>query len=116
MKQTTLIILFIVFLTASSSAGFFNESATADKAEYLENARLCKLFTQKVIDYKKNMRADFLAATTLASYEHRAELFCKKSESVKAELTPEILYELNVTIESNSTKISETDTNKSTHY
>jgi len=79
MKQITLIILFITF----SFAGFFNETAAEDKAEYLENDRLCKLFKQKVIDYKKNMRADFLAATTLASYEHRAELFCQKAEELK---------------------------------
>jgi hypothetical protein len=93
MKQISLLILFITF----SFAGFFNETAASDKAEYLENERLCKLFTQKMIDYKKTMREDFLAATTLASYEHRAELFCKKADIAKQELPEDLLSEINST-------------------
>ena len=61
-------------------AGFFNEEAQSQKAQRLENERLCKLFTKKVEDYKKTMRDDVLAKTTLASYEHRRSLFCGKAK------------------------------------
>ena len=107
------VILTIVF-TLFSFAGFFNETAASDKAEYLENDRLCKMFTKKVEDYKKTMRADFLAETTLASYEHRASLFCKKADNIKDELTPDVLTELNVTTKTNTPEINTTDINQST--
>jgi len=100
MKQFTL----TIFLSIFALAGFFNESTTADKAEYLENARLCKIFTKKVEDYKKNMREDFLAGATLASYEYRADLFCKKAIDEKKALGEDSLEETNATIENNMTK------------
>jgi len=78
MKQ---LILFTL-LNSVIFAGFFNETAAKDKAEYLENQRLCDVFTKKVVDYKVHMRDDFLAATTLASYQHRASLFCTKAASL----------------------------------
>ena len=108
--------IFILFtlLAAFSFAGFFNETADKDKAEYLENDRLCKMFTKKVEDYKRTMRADFLAETTLASYEHRASLFCKKADNIKDELTPDVLTELNVTTKTNTLEINTTDVNQST--
>lgn len=114
MKQMILITLFMTY----TFAGFFNETASADKAEFIENDRLCKVFQKKVEDYKKTMRSDFLAATTLASYEHRASLFCKKADDVKEDLTPEVLSELNVTAkinipDINSTEVNTTDTNLS---
>ena len=96
MKQIILFILFITF----SFAGFFNETATKDKVTYLENERLCNVFKEKVKIYKKTMRSDFLAATTLASYEHRASIFCKKADTVKEELAPDVREELNITRES----------------
>jgi len=74
-------ILFMNLLLASVlMAGFFNEDAESEKAQMLENERLCKLFTKKIEDYKKTMRDDILAKTTLASYEHRASLFCAKAK------------------------------------
>ena len=99
MKQLILIILISTF----SFSGFFNENSARDKAEFMENDRLCKLFQQKIIEYKKHMRDDFLAATTLSSYEYRASLFCKKAESIKNELSSNVLEELNVTVEANTT-------------
>lgn len=110
-----LIILTIVF-TLFSFAGFFNETTASDKAEYLENDRLCKLFTKKIADYKKTMRTDFLAETTLASYEHRASLFCKKADNIKDELSPDALTELNVTTQTNTSDANATDTNLSTKH
>lgn len=79
MKQLILIALISTF----SMGGFFNSEDEAVKAEYAENERLCKIFTAKVEKYKINMRDDVLAAASLASYEHRAEIFCKKAEESK---------------------------------
>jgi len=79
-------IFFIVIISTFSLAGFFNEQGAKAKAEYIENDRLCKIFTQKVADYKKHLRKDVLAAASLASYEYRAELFCKKAEKAKKSL------------------------------
>jgi len=76
MKQ---LLLFIAISTFSFS-GFYNDDTKKEKAEYAENERLCKIFTAKVIRYEKNMRDDTLAKASLASYKHRAELFCKKAE------------------------------------
>ena len=100
MKQFTL----TIFLSIFTLAGFFNDTTAADKAEYLENARLCNIFTKKIEDYKKNMRKDFLAGATLASYEYRAELFCKKATDAKKVLDSETLADLNTSIEDNTTK------------
>jgi len=84
MKQ----ILLIVFLSTFAFSGFYDsaDESTAKKSEYAENERLCKMFTKKVEDYKSTMRDDVLATATLASYEHRAEIFCKKAEEAKKSL------------------------------
>ena len=79
MKFFVLFTLLSIFVLA----GFFNETSAKDKAEYMENQRLCQLFTQKAKAYKVNMRDDFLATTTLASYEHRASIFCNKAIALK---------------------------------
>ena len=42
----------------------------------LEDERLCKIFKDKITKYKKNMRDDELAHTTLESYKKRAYIFC----------------------------------------
>jgi len=42
------------------------------------DARLCKVFEKKIIDYKKNMRDDAYAKSTLESYKKRAKIFCTK--------------------------------------
>jgi len=79
-------LFFIMSISTFLLAGFFNEAGAKNKAEYIENERLCKLFTDKVEKYKTHMRADMLAAASLESYEYRAELFCKKAEEAKKEL------------------------------
>jgi len=80
------LLILLVLVSSTLFAGFFNESAEEEKAEFMENDRLCKLFTQKVKAYKKDLRTDFFAKTTLASYEHRASLFCKKAQKEESEL------------------------------
>ncbi len=68
----------IVLLIAVAQAGFFNDNGAKEQAKRLENERLCKLFTQKAETYKKNMRNDDLARTTLFSYQERAKRFCSR--------------------------------------
>ncbi len=70
----------LLLVATFASAGFFNENGEKERAQRLENQRLCKLFTEKAEEYKKHMRDDILAKTTLASYEHRAELFCSRAQ------------------------------------
>ncbi len=41
-----------------------------------KNDRLCKVFKQKIVDYKKTMRHDKYAKATLESYKKRAAMFC----------------------------------------
>ncbi len=99
-------IYFIVIISTFSLAGFFNEQGAKEKAEYIENDRLCKIFTKKVADYKKHLRKDVLAAASLASYEYRAKLFCNKAQ----ELNPAREEKKNISEDENQSSTS-TDTN-----
>jgi len=65
-------LLILLMITVS----LFAAKATATEKEH-KNDRLCKFFTKKVVDYKKDMRQDAYAYKTLHSYEKRAEKFCK---------------------------------------
>ncbi|RLA66794.1 MAG: hypothetical protein DRQ78_03530 [Epsilonproteobacteria bacterium] len=76
-------LILMIALNTFVFSGFFNEDAAKNKAEYIENERLCKIFTQKVEKYKDTLRDDVLAAASLASYEYRAKLFCKTAEENK---------------------------------
>lgn len=81
-------ILLISLISTFAFSGFYDSTDETDskKAEYTENERLCKIFTAKVDKYKADIRDDVLAAASLASYEHRAEIFCKKAEEAKKAL------------------------------
>jgi len=62
------------------------EKVVADKKNIaLEDERLCQLFQDKIIRYKKSMRDDALADTTLASYKKRAYVFCSDKSLEKKE-------------------------------
>jgi hypothetical protein len=78
-------IILITLVSTFALSGFYNDDNSESKSEYTENERLCKIFTKKVDEYKKSIRDDVLAAASLASYEHRAEIFCKKAEDAKKE-------------------------------
>ena len=80
------VLLFFIAISAFSFSGFYNSSTEKNKAEYIENERLCKIFTTKAKKYESNMREDALAKASLASYKHRAELFCKNAEESKKSL------------------------------
>jgi len=82
MKQ----LLLIIAISTFSFSGFYNDDAEKNKAKYAENERLCKIFTAKVEKYESDIREDALAKASLASYKHRAELFCKKAEEAKKSL------------------------------
>jgi len=73
-------LLGILLLIVVAQAGFFNDNGEKEQAKRLENERLCKLFTQKAETYKKHMRNDDLAKTTLVSYQERAKRFCSRAK------------------------------------
>ncbi len=70
MKRLLLATMVVFLATSTLSA-----KKTTSDAE-----RLCKVFTKKVEDYKKNMRHDKYAEVTLDSYKKRAKLFCAKAK------------------------------------
>jgi hypothetical protein len=76
MKKTALMIMIFagMHLTAAETVSF----AKIEPAANAKNEELCKLFKQKIDDYKKSMRDDDYAKVTLASYEERAALYCEK--------------------------------------
>ena len=76
-----LIVLALMSTFAMSS--FTNEAETKAVESGNENARLCKMFTEKVENYESTMRNDELAAATLESYKKRMSTFCSTS-SVKS--------------------------------
>jgi hypothetical protein len=82
MKQ----LLFFIAISTLVFSGFYNGDAEKNKAEYAENERLCKIFTAKVEKYESDIREDALAKASLASYKHRADMFCKKAEEAKKAL------------------------------
>ena len=79
-------IILVLFISSLAYSGFYSDDNSKAKAAYAENERLCKIFTAKVEKYKAALRDDVLAAASLASYEHRANIFCKKAKEAKKEL------------------------------
>ena len=75
MKFFLLFTLFTFSLFADTS--IFDRQAE-QKPKGVDDAALCKLFTQKAIKYKATMRDDAYAQATLASYEKRAKIYCSK--------------------------------------
>jgi hypothetical protein len=70
------ILLFLLVLIQSSSAGFFETKETRADKVTKERAHYCQFFKSKAFDYKKNMRQDELAYLTLESYKKRAKIYC----------------------------------------
>ena len=63
------IILMILTLTLTTTIFASTESKNEE--------RLCKVFKNKALSYKKTMRDDAYAKKTLESYETRAASYCK---------------------------------------
>jgi len=85
----------IVLLFVFTLALFSNESnstvETKEKSTLIKDERLCGIFQEKALSYKKQMRGDPLAAATLDSYIKRANIFCSKpsQEELEAKLKKE---------------------------
>ena len=75
-------LIVLALMSTFAMSGFTNE-AELKAVESNENARLCKMFTEKVENYESIMRNDELAAATLESYKKRMSTFCSTS-SVKS--------------------------------
>ena len=76
-------LILLALISTFGMSGFFTNEAEVKAAEINENARLCKMFTEKLEDYQATMRNDELAAATLESYKQRKSKFCSNS-SVKS--------------------------------
>ena len=69
---------FFVLILILSITGVVADSSTVAPKHKVnwKNERLCKIFKQKIVDYKKTMRQDKYAQATLESYKKRAAMFC----------------------------------------
>jgi hypothetical protein len=88
-------LILLALISTFAISGFTNETELKAKEEAKENSRLCKIFTNKVEQYKSSMRDDGLAEATLVSYEERMDKYCSapvENAEVKtvAEATKEI--------------------------
>ena len=63
--------ILLTILTITMSTSLFAGSA------FQKDERLCKVFQEKAISYKKTMRNDAYAQATLQNYENKTKLFCK---------------------------------------
>lgn len=72
-------LLLLTIITSFAMSGFFIEKDTKAQEQAIENARLCKIFTQKAESYKATLRDDTLAKASLQSYEKRRDNFCAKA-------------------------------------
>ena len=88
------LLFLLLTLNVRLFADFFHTEEQTAKKYQAERARLCKLFTQKAIDYKKTMRDDKLAYVTLESYKNRASIYCSKEPEKKITSKKEALKEV----------------------
>ncbi|MFK5938513.1 MAG: hypothetical protein QM497_08970 [Sulfurimonas sp.] len=64
--------ILLIILTLSITTNIFAST------ELKNEERMCEIFQNKVLSYKKIMDNDEYAKKTLESYENRADLFCLK--------------------------------------
>jgi len=64
--------ILLTILTLMITTSLFANSA------FKKDDRLCKIFQDKALEYKKTMRNDFYAQKTLQNYENKKKLFCSK--------------------------------------
>ena len=77
MKKITILLLLLSLILF---ADFFKSAEKEALKHKQEREHFCKVFTQKAINYQKNMRDDELALLTLESYKKRANIFCSKEK------------------------------------
>jgi len=64
--------ILLTIMTLTMTTGLFANSA------FKKDDRLCKVFQDKAIQYKKTMRNDEYAKKTLQNYENKTKMFCSK--------------------------------------
>ena len=64
--------ILLTILTLMITTSLFANSA------FKKDDRLCKIFQDKALEYKKTMRNDSYAQKTLQNYENKKKLFCSK--------------------------------------
>jgi len=79
MKKIVFLALVSTFLMADM--GGWSQETEEEKAQKVEQERLCKVYTGKVEDYKKTMRDDELAQATLNNYVRLQTKYCATSEN-----------------------------------
>ena len=82
MKKTVLILMVVSSLSMAGASmnGFGKDDGSELKIQQKENARLCELFAQKVINYKRQKRDDDLYKRTLISYKERTKKYCENKQ------------------------------------
>ena len=64
--------ILLMILTLTIGTNIFASTELRNKE------RMCKIYQNKVLSYRKTMRNDIYAKKTLEFYENRADLFCLK--------------------------------------
>jgi hypothetical protein len=85
--------MILTLLSIFLYADFFKSEEKAAVKYENERAHYCKVFTDKVLEYKKNIRNDELAKITLESYINRSNIYCSKEEPKKAKIVKKIMLE-----------------------
>ena len=79
-------LILLALMSAYAMSGLRNEAEIKAIEKANENARLCKIFTNKADTYESTMRDDSLAEATLVSYKQRKSAFCDAS-TVKVDVS-----------------------------
>ena len=64
--------ILLMILTLTATTNIFAST------EFQNEKRVCEIYQDKVLSYKKTMKNDVYAKKTLEFYENRADLFCLK--------------------------------------
>lgn len=72
--------MMLALVSTFAMSGFMEEGET-DKAQKAEAERLCKIYTEKVKEYRESMRDDKLAQATLDNYIRIRDKNCGETKS-----------------------------------
>jgi len=70
--------IFLILITLTMGSTLFASADSFTNNNNANRSRLCKIFSNKAISYKKHMRNDEYAKKSLESYEARAKFYCNK--------------------------------------
>jgi len=82
MKKVLLLAIWSSLLFGENMMGGWNsgEDSEEAKAHKVEQARLCTLYTDKIVKYKATMRDDGLAQATLNNYVRLQTKYCEEAK------------------------------------